>query len=296
MRFLIRTVGLAAVLACLPCGGAAQTITGLRLRPDPGESGDGQSWFAGRQLPRPILLHIDNVPDELACHRTAVVFRPSENGHPSPDTAYGAWSEGRCRVETRWNLADRVGRQHLKATLDGYPDERVVLEATGRQGARVFFGVAYTPRQDAYTTLVKTSDTAVVQAGDTTRFLTYDSTSVRSIERRAGVFPIVGVDFPLWPSVERLRLSAAMSVREDRIFFFGMSGLQAFVFGESAEASAIDLHLGLQLSRRDVGFEGAVCAPARFCSRSDLRVAGVTFLLTVDSASAFRGLASTLLR
>lgn len=287
---------LLSLLVLDPAGLAAQTgaAPGLRMVPD--GSGDGQWWFAGRQLPRPLRLEITGVGEASACRHTAVVFSPTENGSASPDTVYGDWQDTRCIARVRWNLSDRVGRQHLQASLAGRPDERTLFEATGRQGARVFFGVGYTPRQDSYTQLVTRSDTAVVQQGDTTRFLVQDSTFVRTVDAKAGVFPIMGVDFPLWPSFGRVRLSAAMSVRQDNVFFFGMSGLQAFVFGESAEASAIDLHLGLQLSRRDVGLQGATCAPAQFCQRSDLRVAGFSLLLTVDSASAFRGLASTILR
>jgi len=279
----------------LPVGLDAQG-NDRRLAPPEERFGDGQAWFAGRQLPDPIQVALPFAADPEECSRVRVVFRASEDGSPSPDTTSGAWSESGCMAQAYWSLSNRVGKQHLRVSLVGEPERQVEYEATGRQGARVFFGIAYTPSQDSYTELGFRSDTAVVQSGDTTRFVASDSTWVRTVESRAGVFPVLGVDFPVWPSLERLRLSAAMSVREDRLFFFGFSGMQAFVFGPSAEASAIDLHVGLQLSRRDVGLQGEACSPDPFCSRSDLRVAGVTILLTVDSASAFRGLASAVLR
>lgn len=292
MSLRVRHLALGSVLAAGGLGsltvvglptqlGAQDDVSATTEGPLEVMSGEGQYWYTGRQLRTPIVFRLPDA-DEEECVNARAAFRPSASGTPSPDTVNGRWENGQCLFSSFWTLGSQVGRQHLKATLVGTPELSTDVSATAREGARVFFGMAYTPRQDSYTELSA--------AGDGT-------SEVRSVERRAVVRPIIGVDFPLWPTWERIRVSAATSAKEiDEFFYFGISGLQVAVFGHAQEASAIDLHVGLQLSRRDLGFQGAACDDQPFCTRRDLRVGGLALLLTIDSASAFKGLAGAVLR
>lgn len=250
---------------------AAVSDAGVRL-----VDGGGQRWFTGRQVRDPVVLEVPGV-DAAACEAATVEFTATAGGDVSPAVAHATWRDGRCVAETRWQLGSVVGRQHLQARRAG-ASGALLVEADGRQGARVFFGGGYTPYETGFTALAE-DGTLVEQEG-------------------SGIFrPIIGVDFALWPDWTRVRAAVGASARElDRHFYFGLSGLQAFVFGPLQEGAAVDVHVGVQLSRRDVGAQGARCAPNPTCSVRALHFGGLAFLVTVDGASAFRGLAGAVLR
>ena len=244
--------------------------------------GTRQFWYAGRQLRRPLTVTISG-EDAASCGRRRVVFDAGEDGAVSPRIALAAWDGSSCQAEGWWSLGTTIGIQHARATLEDGPEHgAVTFQAIARQGARIFFGGAYTPREEGWVELV---DDGVSPTG------------LREV-RPTGYFrPIVGVDFALWPSWHRVRVAVGASAREiDRYFFFGISALQGLVFGPGQEGSAVDVHAGIQLSRRDVGRSGTECAPAAFCTKRDLRFSGVTFMVSIDGASAFRSLAGAVLR
>ena len=214
------------------------------------------------------------------------VVNIADDGEISPSEAVGVWRESRCVAEGWWNLGSNVGLQHATAHLvdaagSAGSTEAVVFQAIARQGARLFFGGAWTPREDRWVELVDDGSEPFLREVDPT-----------------GIFrPVIGVDFPIWPSWRRIRVAAGAGAREiDRTFYFGVSLLQGLLFGPSQEASAVDLHLGVQLSRRNVGIADPACGPSGLCTRRDLRFSGFTALVTVDGASAFRGLAGAVLR
>lgn len=251
----------------------------------PGEAGIeatdgmGQFWYVGRQLRRPLVVELAG-ETAASCSARRVTFDAGDDGGVSPEVAGGRWVDGRCVAEGWWNLGPTVGMQHVEARVDG--GGQAVFQAVARQGARIFFGGAWTPREERWVELVEPDE---------------GSPYLRDNEP-TGVFrPIVGVDFALWPSWRRIRMGVAASAREiDRHFYVGLSALQALVLGPGQEGSAVDVHVGLQLSRRDIGVSGAACAPVTVCTRRDLRLSGLTFMVTVDGASAFRGLAGAVLR
>jgi len=244
-------------------------------------SGDGQSWYLGRQLREPLVFRITGQGMGSAeCRDLRVYFSSEDAERLSPLVGDPTWEDGDCLVRTWWTLGFGIGRQHLRAEVPGH-SRRASAHAVARQGARIFFGGAWTPRQDGW---------SEVHSGD-------GGPSLRGVEPTGGFHPILGVDFPLWPSLDRLRMAAAAgSPHLDRYFFFGFSGLQAFLFGPAQEGSPVDLHLGFQLSRREVGQRGDRCAPELVCSRRDLRFGGFSALVTIDGASTFRGLAGAVLR
>ena len=244
--------------------------------------GAGQYWYAGRQLRRPLIVTIAGESAE-SCGRRRVVFDAGEDGAVSPGVALATWDGSSCRAEGWWSLGTTIGIQHARATLEGGSEVgEVTFQAVARQGARIFFGGAYTPREERWVELVDDGD---APAG------------LREVQATGYFRPIVGVDFALWPSWNRVRVAVGASAREiDRYFYFGISALQALVFGPGQEGSAVDVHAGIQLSRRDMGVSGAACAPAAFCTRRDLRFSGVTFMVSIDGASAFRSLAGAVLR
>lgn len=242
-------------------------------------AGGDQVWYVGRQLRRPVVVTLSG-ETASTCSRRRVRFSAAGDGQVSPSVARPGWVDGRCLAEGWWRLGDTVGVQHLSAAVDGEAD--VVVRAVARQGARIFFGGAWTPSEDRWTELVV--------AGEAAPYLK---------ERPGGsVFrPVIGVDFPLWPSWRQVRLGVGASAREiDRYFYFGLSLLQGLVFGPGQEGSAVDVHMGMQLSRRDIGRTGTFCAPATLCTERELRFSGLTFMVTIDGASAFRGLAGSVLR
>ncbi len=245
-------------------------------------AGDGQFWYLGRQLRAPVVFRLSGpevTPDRCPLFRVAFTSEDAER--VSPVTGDPAWDGGGCLVRAWWSLGHGVGRQHLRAEVVGGGGRRATAHAVARQGARLFFGGAWTPRQERWTTLEGSGENA----------------SVRTVEPTGAFHPVVGVDFPVWPSRDRLRLAAAAaSPHLDRYFFFGFSGLQAFLFGQAQEGSPVDLHLGFQLSRREVGVSGERCAPRPACTTRDLRFSGLSILVTVDGASTFRGLAGAVLR
>ena len=245
--------------------------------------GTGQFWYTGRQLREPLSVMIPG-EDAEGCGRRRVVFDAGEDGEVSPSVAHAVWDGSSCRAEGWWSLGNTIGMQHARATLEGGAETgAVTFQATARQGARIFFGGAYTPREEGWVELVASG--ASSPAG------------LRDVQPTGYFRPIVGVDFPLWPEWHRVRVAVGASAREiDRYFYLGISALQGLIFGPGQEGSAVDVHAGIQLSRRDVGLTGAACAPAAVCTRRDLRFSGVTFMVTIDGASAFRGLAGAVLR
>lgn len=273
---------LATALFCGTFLGPGVSDLGAQATPDHGlqaVDGTGQYWYTGRQLRRPIVVELRG-EDPRTCPARRVTFDAGEDGDVSPRAAAARWIDGRCLAEGWWSLGATVGIQHVQARLDGGGE--VTFRAVARQGARIFFGGAWTPREEAWVERVEPSDGAAY---------------LRENEP-GGVFrPIIGVDFSLWPSWRKVRMGVGASAREiDRYFYFGLSALQALVFGPGQEGSAVDVHVGVQLSRRDVGVSGASCAPEAVCTRRDLRFSGLTFMVTVDGASAFRGLAGAVLR
>ncbi len=239
-------------------------------------------WYIGRQLRKPIEVTVNGVAAQ-ECPKARVSFQASGKGLASPDAAPGVWADNRCVVTVSWTLSDEVGRQHLTAQLvNGGSPEPVVFEARGRQGARLFFGAAYSPHEEAFT-----------------RFMEIEGEPPRleQVEARAAFRPVMGVDFAPWPEWDRLRLAVGTGARDfDKQFFFGFSMLQAFVFGQPSEGSTVDLHAGIQLTRREIGLAGSQCEGVPVCKTSDLRFSGLAVFIGVDGASAFRGLASTILR
>jgi hypothetical protein len=212
-----------------------------------------------------------------------VAFDTGGDGEVSPALAVAEWDGERCVARGWWTLGPTVGVQHARASLPGgAPTSSVVFQAVSRQGARIFFGGAWTPMQSSWTELVPTSS---------------GPGELREVEGRGVFRPVVGVDFPIWPSWRRVRLAVGAGAREmDRHFYLGVSALQALVFGPGQEGSAVDVQVGIQLSRREVGISGPRCAPNPVCTRSDLQFGGIAFLVTVDGASAFKGLAGAVLR
>lgn len=243
-----------------------------------------QYWYTGRQLRRPLRVELSDESAET-CGRRQVVFDAGADGQVSPAAARPRWIEGSCRAEAWWRLGPTVGVQHAVAHLDGGSDvAAVTFQAIARQGARIFFGGAYTPREEGWVELVESEDGS-------------EPARLQEVEPTGYFRPIVGVDFPLWPEWQRIRVAVGASAREiDRFFFFGLSALQGLVFGPGQEGSAVDVHAGIQLSRRDVGVAGEPCAPDPICSRRELRFSGLTFMVSIDGASAFRGLAGAVLR
>lgn len=273
---------LAAVLVCGTLLGPGVDDLGAQMSGGAGleaVDGTGQYWYTGRQLRSPLVVELRG-ETAGSCGNRRVTFDAGEDGDVSPAVAAARWAEGRCTAEGWWSLGSTVGVQHVRARLDGGGEAS--FQAVARQGARIFFGGAWTPREERWVELVEPDE---------------GSPYLRETDP-TGVFrPIVGVDFALWPSWRTVRMGVAAAAREiDRYFYFGLSGLQAFVFGPGQEGSAVDVHFGIQLSRRDVGVSGAACAPATVCTRRDLRFSGVSFMITVDGASAFRGLAGAVLR
>lgn len=243
-------------------------------------SGADQIWYVSRQLRTPVVIEVEGV-DAARCAEQVVRFASGGDGEVSPHLARPQWTAGRCRAEGWWRLGETVGVQHLSAAAEDGGDP-VVVQAIARQGARIFFGGAWTPSEDRWTELVT--------VGDGAPYLT--AHAGESVFR-----PVIGVDFPLWPTFRFVRMGVGASAREiDRHFYFGFSLLQSLVFGPGQEGSAVDVHAGIQLSRRDIGHQGAVCGPAAFCTRRELRFSGLVLLVTIDGASAFRGLAGSVLR
>lgn len=255
--------------------------------PDPADlaldvvSGDGQFWYLGRQLRSPMVFRVSGPGvDARSCSFIQVGFRSEDADRVTPVVGDPAWDGGECRVSAWWSLGTGVGRQHLRAEILG-GGGRATAHATARQGARLFFGGAWTPRQDAWTVREGSGDDAYV----------------RTVPATGAFRPVLGVDFPLIPSRDRIRLAAAAaSPRLDQFFFFGFSVLQALMVGQAQEGSPVDLHMGFQLSRREVAVRGPGCAPEPVCTSSDLRFGGLSLMVTVDGGSAFRGLAGTVLK
>ncbi len=244
--------------------------------------GQSQFWYSGRQLRHPLVVEL-TADDASTCARRRVSFDAGGDGAVSPRIASGSWDGERCLAEGWWQLGATIGVQHASASVvDAGTGEAVTFQAIARQGARIFFGGAWTPREEAWVELVKSQD---------------GPARLREVAA-GGVFrSLIGVDFPLRPAWRRVRVAVGASAQElDRFFYFGASALQGFILGPSQESSAVDVHLGIQLSRRDIGISGAPCAPDPVCTRRDLRFSGLTLLLTIDGASAFRGLAGAVLR
>lgn len=274
-----RTLSGAALLGLLAFGGEVQAQAGAPelVVADT----DVPVWYIGRQLRNPVRLEVRGAT-ERTCPNTQVTATVSGQGLVSPQNAPGVWEDGRCIASISWTLSNEIGRQHLSATVAGSNNEPLIVEAKGRQGARVFFGAAYTPREEGHTTLGSAPD---------------GTPAVDAVDPRAVFRPIMGVDFAPWPEWDRVRMAVATGARDfDRQFFFGFSVLQAFVFGQPSEGATVDVHAGIQLTRRDIAITGPQCGAAPACEDSDLRFSGLTFFLGIDGASAFRGLAGTILR
>lgn len=265
----------AAVLMMLGSGAIDLGAQSAALGP-----GTDQYWYTGRQLRQPVVVELP-ADSEAGCIAQEVHFDAGDDGEVSPAVAQGRWRDGRCRAEGWWRLGETVGVQHLRART-GATETAMVVRAVARQGARIFFGGAWTPREDGWVELAEDDDGSP--------YLKQNDPS--------GIFrPVVGVDFPIWPSWRRVRMGVGASARDiDRFFYVGLSALQSLVFGPGQEGSAVDVHVGLQFARRDIGMTGSTCAPVAYCTRRDLRFGGLTFMVTVDGASAFKGLAGSVLR
>ena len=265
----MRAILFGLTLSLLAFGGGAQAV--VAQAPHATE-GDQQFWFVNRQLRSPVVFELPGYT-EAECPLVRINLEPSGSGSVSPAIPVPTWTNGACQVVTFWELSNEVGTQHLVA--EGGDGLASVVTARARRGGSVFFGAAYTPHQESYT-----------------RFVSEGSAEVETVSPSAAFRPVIGVDFPIWPSLERVRMAVATSVPEvDEYFFFGASLLQGIVFGPAQEGASVDVHVGFQISRRDVA---QPCATG-YCGTRDLRFSGITFLLTVDGSSAFRGLAGAFL-
>lgn len=151
------TVRLAAVLGAML--GLGVTDLGAQSPGAPGvEAVDGanQVWYVGRQLRRPLVVEVAG-ETARSCEGRRVSFDAGDDGDVSPATAVPRWIDGRCRAEGWWSLGPTVGVQHVRARVDGDPRE-AVFQAVARQGARIFFGGAWTPREDGWIELVRPDD------------------------------------------------------------------------------------------------------------------------------------------
>jgi len=216
-------------------------------------------WYEERQLRREVGVRIQNPGSD--CTENLVVFRPIGAGTASPDTVKPDTRNGACVATTHWRLGKGLGRQHLHAFLVDEPTNNRNLEAIARALPRVGGGLAGGRDGREYSVLKVQAETiqvtrrAVNQSGDSITIVEdsiINTSSIDRVEEQWFTAPTLGVDFPVFVSLERLRGSIAISLEHpDRDWFFGVSALQA-MFGVATENLGVDLHLVGHVGRRAV--------------------------------------------
>jgi hypothetical protein len=129
-------------------------------------------WIRGDHIPITIPVFIDSVGTTLAagsgrlrrvaatresCEKVNVVFTALQGGTASPDTVRALWyprregmawhpTQGRCRAETRWRLADDAGEQRMDVVIGDdsvIARSRFIMTAFARQTPRLTGGYGY---------------------------------------------------------------------------------------------------------------------------------------------------------
>ena len=246
--------------------------------------GDGQSWYAGKQLREPVMLRIDELgPDK--CPSVFVQFKAyGENAAATPDSVQAQWGANGCVAQSNWKLASIVGRQSLRAQLAEDPTVQRIFRATARKTpwlaiglglthASGFVGVKKIPRDS-------TKDAPLISAPD-------------NVRRGALFSPILGVNFPVATSADWLRFSLAADLKHVDTDWFGGISLLQLTNRLAHEDLGIDLQFVLHASRRAVLIDVPGCQidPKKCDTRSETGIVGVGLAFEADATGALSGIA-----
>jgi hypothetical protein len=263
--------------------------------------GEGQHWYVGKQLRKPIVLSIEpppgaGEPSKDDCSGNAVVFRTKE-GTLLPDTAMAEWdvSRGKCLLRARWKLGDVVGTTQAQATIVGSKTPPLTLNASAHALPWLGFGLAWT-RVSAYDRVAqKTKSFRVARrfatvSGLDSAEIAYDSVDSRTIPdlstAQSVLSPTIGANFPLslWAEgAARIRLSVAADIKRPLTdWFVGASPLRLFS-GLASEAIGGDIQLVLHISRRELLKDKTGCSSGNGCEvRPTTRVVGAGVMVQVS--------------
>jgi hypothetical protein len=287
------------VLAKATFGGMEATRT-LRVLPVPSVGplslgllyGDDQWWYEDRQLPDPLTLQIVGVDDSAECRQARVAFRATGGGTLSPDTSYGSWrdEERRCVVQSYWRLGKGVGEHHVHSRLVGDPSEYERFSARARGLPRLIVGLAIGREWQVDRVTESKTTIRITRQLEEGHSVAYDSvvTEQKFIEGDTDwpIRPTLGVDWAVWRSLERVRVSIAASALDPKSdWYLGFSLLQP-VYGIQQESIPFDLHAVMQVSRRNRITNALDCHTALGTCETEKRTrpAGFGVMLTVDSS------------
>ncbi len=264
-------------------------------------SGDGQYWYEERQLPDHVGVRISGPTDPATCARAMVVFNRIGIGSSSPDSVVGDWraEHGACVAETRWRLGAGLGEQHLRASLVGDPSKSQTFRAYARRAPRLNVGLAYAWTSSRETLLIDKDTASVTRLRSDGSQIALDTVFEvsRTTSEAKGALefaPTIGVDWPLFRRVDRLRVSFAVSATNpERDWYFGLSGLQPF-YRLNHEGLGIDLHVVGHVGRRTEIENLSQCrTDLSTCKQHDkTRFMGLGVMGVVDGTQLLTGLLS----
>jgi hypothetical protein len=248
-------------------------------------SGNDQWWYQNLQLRRPVRVAIVGAPSSSECEAATVIFR-AVGGTAAPDTANGTWQSGGwpgCVAQSWWHLSNDVGTQALRATLPN--GSNVTFRAHARELPRVVIGVAVDRKHSLWEAKTDTETIHVTHttSGGAVAFDSLITTTKPSHTAAAWTFtPTVGVDFPIHPQVEPIRVSLLTTLKDpERNLFVGLSVPQ-LLRGVAQESVGFDFHLTMHVERVTTLKDPTACGldPAKCDTRNPLRysvgIVGIT--------------------
>lgn len=260
-------------------------------------SGLNQHWMAGTQLRHPLSFEIVGPVSEAECRRAATTFEAiGEKSLASPKTVRPTWhTSSQCVASARWVLANHVGRQHIRATLEGHPGASLDGEVVARSFARVMVGLGLEFfATDFEGVSVVRSDTIWTFNGTELRRVVDDSSAVAQQTVSSTVRPFVLVDFPPIPTWERLRVGVGAALNDLDEYFVVSASLLQPGWGVQMEAIPVDLHLFLEFRRRSEARTSGCAGGKAFCTEKTLALHGIGLMGVFDAGSTIQKFLSAL--
>jgi hypothetical protein len=251
-------------------------------------SGDSQAWYAGKQLPHPITVHIDTLTNE--CERAIVVFKAiGDDAAAYPDSARAIRKGTDCIALTQWKLGKTVGDQSMRATLVGDAQHPQLFHAKARATPWMAAGLAisWLPKLDVVSSKSETLQIVTKSAAAETTFTVTRSVAKPTKSNRSQFQPILGINTPILTSWDWIRWTVAADaqhVTTDWFTGFSLTQIAPRIYNEDI---GVDVDFLLHVARRDVLDDVVACnAPTPVCNTHKRTVFGVGAAVEFN-ASAF---------
>ena len=268
-----------------------RTIT-LKPPPKPGSgitradiwtTGDGQSWYATKELRVPIAVHWHGAPE--SCGRNYFMFKAAPDGNVMADSVPGELLGGDCVAQSYWVLGKTVGNQSLRVQLAGDPSVQRTVYAKARKLPWLAAGLVASYASEYV---------GVKQVPDTAGKATPTHPEPDSVPKGPVFAPLIGINFPLATDAERLRFSLAADLKNVQTDWYGGVSLLQLTNGVAHEDIGMDVQAVLHLSRRTELKDVAGCSgdTHKCATRKRASIVGLGLAVEGDASMFFQDIAA----